>query len=310
MDCFPFDLVLIKDFLHLEVFCYGTEPAIQFGEQYDIYFPILNINQQLIQIRPFQRWFGTGNTFIRIVPYDFNINERYRFRVIPALNEDGESNFNYQYGLGFDTAYYEDMRDSIDAATWWAKYMGQPYIREGLLFPADELRTYNGVLPEGEPDRIVAVCDVAFGGGDSLSMPIAYVYGDEVYVYDVVFNNGDKTVTQPAVVGKLKQHHPHMARFEANNGGDAYCEKVDEILRADGVRINMSTKKAPTTQSKLSRIIQFAPDIKKFFFVDDAHRSKEYRIFMNEVTLFVQTSKNKHDDACDSLAMLVEFLLV
>ena len=29
---------------------------------------------------------------------------------------------------------------------------------------------------------------------------------------------------------------------------------------------------------------------------------------MNEVTLFVQTGKNKHDDACDSLAMLVEFL--
>lgn len=235
-------------------------------------------------------------------------NERYRFRVISALNEDGESNFNYQHGLGFDTAYYVDMRNSIDAATWWAKYMGQPYIREGLLFPADELQTYNGVLPEGEPDRIVAVCDVAFGGGDSLSMPIAYVYGDNVYIHDVVFNTGDKEVTRPVVVAKLKQHHPHMARFEANNGGDAYCEKVDETLRADGVRINMTTKRAPTTQSKLSRIIQYAPDIKKFYFIDDANRSKEYRAFMNEVTLFVQTGKNKHDDACDSLAMLVEVL--
>lgn len=235
-------------------------------------------------------------------------NPRYRFRVIPALNEDGESNFDYQYGLGFNTAYYVDMRESIDAATWWAKYMGQPYIREGLLFPADELQTYNGVLPEGEPDRIVAVCDVAFGGGDSLSMPIAYVYGDSVYVHDVVFNNGDKEVTRPVVVAKLKQHHPHMARFEANNGGDAYCEKVDETLRADGVRINMTTKRAPTTQSKLSRIIQYAPDIKKFYFIDEANRSKEYRAFMNEVTLFVQTGKNKHDDACDSLAMLVEVL--
>ena len=235
-------------------------------------------------------------------------NPRYRFRVIPALNADGESNFNYQYGLGFDTAYYVDMRDSIDQATWWAKYMGQPYIREGLLFPADELRTYNGVLPEGEPDRVVAVCDVAFGGGDSLSMPVAYLYGDDVYVHDVVFSNGDKEVTRPAVVAKLKMHHPHQARFEANNGGDAYCEKVDEQLRAEGVRVNMSTKKAPTTQSKLSRIIQYAPDIKKFYFVDDAHRSREYRAFMNEVTLFVQTGKNKHDDAPDSLAMLADFL--
>lgn len=235
-------------------------------------------------------------------------NPRYRFRVIPALDENGESNFDYQYGMGFDTAYFEDMRASIDPATWWAKYMGKPYIREGLLFPPDELQYYNGVLPEGNPDRVVAVCDVAFGGGDSLSMPVAYIYGDAVYVHDVVFNNGDKEVTRPAVVAKLKQHRPHMARFEANNGGDAYCEKVDETLRAEGVRINMSTKRAPTTQSKLSRIIQFAPDVKKFYFVDEAHRSKEYRAFMNEVTLFVQTGKNKHDDACDSLAMLVEFL--
>ena len=235
-------------------------------------------------------------------------NPRYRFRVISALNEDGESNFNYQYGLGFDTAYYVDMRNSIDAATWAAKYMGNPYIREGLLLPEDELRTYNGVHPEGAPDRIVAVCDVAFGGGDNLSMPIAYVYGDDVYIPDVVFNNGDKEVTRPIVEAKLKQHVPHMARFEANNGGDAYCEKVDEDLRADGVRINMSTKRAPTTQSKLSRIIQYAPDIKKFYFLDKKHRSKEYQAFMNEVTLFTQTGKNKHDDACDSLAMLVEFL--
>ena len=235
-------------------------------------------------------------------------NPRYRFRVIPALDENGESNFNYQYGVGFDTAYYEDMRASIDPATWWAKYMGQPYIREGLLFPPEELQTYNGVLPEGEPDRVVAVCDVAFGGGDSLSMPVAYVYGDAVYIQDVVFTTGDKENTRPVVVAKLKQHHPHMARFEANNGGDAYCEKVDEQLREEGVRINMSTKRAPTTQSKLSRIIQYAPDIKRFYFIDDANRSKEYRAFMNEVTLFSLTGKNKLDVAADSLAMLVEFL--
>lgn len=276
--------------------------------KYDAYLNQLKDRKKLgaLELMVGTRW----NVFDPLgrIQEQYKDNPRYRFLVIPALNEDGESNFDYQYGLGFDTAYYEDMRNSIDPATWAAKYMGRPYVREGLLFPADELQTYNGVLPEGEPDRIVAVCDVAFGGGDSLSMPIAYLYGDAVYVHDVVFNNGDKEVTRPAVVAKLKQHNPHMARFEANNGGDAYCEKVDELLRADGVRINMSTKRAPTTQSKLSRIIQHAPDIKRFYFVDEAHRSKEYRAFMNEVTLFVQTGKNKHDDACDSLAMLVEFL--
>lgn len=232
-------------------------------------------------------------------------NDRYRFRVIPALNEDGESNFNYKYGLGFDTEYYRDMKESIDDATWNAKYMGTPYIREGLLFPEDELKTYNGVLPEGEPSK-VAVCDVAWGGGDSLAMPFAYMYGDEIYIHDVVFNNGDKTTTYPAVIGRCKQHMPHKVRFEANNGGAEYADHVDEELRKDGVRINISSQKAPNNQSKLARIIQMAPDIKKFYFIDDKHRSKEYRAFMREVTTFVQTGKNLHDDAADSLAQLAD----
>jgi len=54
----------------------------------------------------------------------------------------------------------------------------------------------------------------------------------------------------------------------------------------------------------LARIIQAAPDIKKFIFLDKKHRSKEYAAFMKEVTSFVQTGKNKNDDATDSLALL------
>lgn len=232
-------------------------------------------------------------------------NDRYRFRVIPALNENGESNFNYKYGLGFDTAYYQDMKASIDTCTWEAKYQGGPRVREGLLFPEGELLTYNGVLPDGEPSKI-AVCDVAWGGGDSLSMPFAYQYGDDVYIHDVIFNRGDKTVTRPIVIGRTKQHMPHRERYEANNGGDEYADAVNEKLRADGVHINISSRKAPNNQSKMARIIQFAPDIKKFYFLDKKHRSAEYQAFMDELTTFTQMGKNPHDDAADSLAMLAD----
>lgn len=235
-------------------------------------------------------------------------NHRYRFRVIPALDENDHSNFVYDYGLGFDDQYYHDMRASIDPATWWAKYMGRPYIREGLLFPAGELNYYNGVLPDGEPDQIAAVCDTAWGGGDSLSMPFAYIYGEAVYIHDVVFNNADKTVTRPEVIAKMKQHKPHKSRFEQNNGGDEYADVVDAELRRQGVRLNITSKRAPSNQSKLSRIIMFAPEIKKMYFLDEKHRDSEYRAFMNELTTFVQTGKNKHDDAPDSLAMLADFL--
>ena len=234
-------------------------------------------------------------------------NERYRFCVLPALNEDGESNFVYQHNLGFSTEYYQDMKDSIDDATWNAKYMGAPYVREGLLFPEDELQCYNGVLPEGDPDKI-AVCDVAWGGGDSLSMVFAYVYGTDVYIHDVIFNKGDKKITYPVVVGKTKQHIPYRVRFEANNGGDVYADHVDDLLRKDGVHLSIFSRRAPTTQSKLGRIIQFSPDIKRFFFISEKYRSKEYRAFMREVTTFTVTGKNPHDDAPDSLAMLADEL--
>lgn len=240
-------------------------------------------------------------------------NPRYRFRVIPALNEDNESNFMYAYGKGFDTAYYMDMKNSIDDATWCAKYMGAPYIRDGLLFPEDELLTYNGVLPDGEP-TVLAVCDVAWGGGDSLAMPFAYVYGDEVYIHDVIFNKGDKEVTRPVVIGRALQHKPYKVRFEANNGGHEYADIVDAGLREKGFHTNITAKKAPSSNKsirgmgKVARIIQFSPDIKRFYFLADKYRSREYRAFMRELTTFVQTGNNLHDDACDSLAMLADEL--
>ena len=235
-------------------------------------------------------------------------NPKYRFRVIPAVDENGHSNFNYDYGVGFDDAYYADMKASIDDATWWAKYMGKPYVREGLLFPADELRYFNGVLPDGEPDRKLMVMDIAWGGGDFTACPIAYVYGDAVFIPDLVFNNGDKTVTRPEVVGKIIQRKINVVRCEANNGGDEYCDVVDSQLRQQGYHCSVRSQRAPSGQSKLSRIIQYAPDIKRFYFLDEKHQSKEYKAFMEQVTMFTQLGKVPHDDAPDSLAQLADEL--
>lgn len=235
-------------------------------------------------------------------------DSRAKFLALPALDENDESNFDYDYGVGFDTKYFLDMKSSLDDVSWKCLFQNEPIEREGLLFPEEELLYYNGVLPDGEPDRKVSVCDIAWGGGDSLSMPICYVYGEDGYVVDVVFNTGDKEVTRPIVVGRLKFHLPHQNRFEANNGGDEYADKVDELLREDGIKLNITHRKAPSTASKLSRIIQAAPDIKKLYFLDKKHRSKEYSKFMKELTSFMQTGKNKHDDAADSLAMLTVLL--
>lgn len=234
-------------------------------------------------------------------------NPEYRFTVIPALDANGESNFQYDYGVGFSTEYYRDMKASIDDCTWCAKYQGAPYVRQGLVFPPDSLLRYNGVLPGGSPERIIAACDVAWGGEDYLSMPIVYVYGDgSMYCVDVVFSNANKVFTQPEVVGKLLIHRPHQVQFEANNGGTEYAQAIDEMLRAKGCVLNISTRRAPGNASKLSRIIQYAPDILKIHFLDFDHSTPEYRSFIEWLCSFVSLGKNVHDDVPDSLAQLMD----
>ena len=152
---------------------------------------------------------------------------RYKFVKIPALNADGESNFNYDYGVGFSTKYFLDIKQRLDNNEWEAKYQQKPFIREGLLYPAEELSYYNGVLPEGD-SRVVAAVDVAWGGGDSLSMPIGREYDNgEVYIFDWLFNKGKKEVTLPLVVGQIMNNEIRQIRFEGNTGGDLYAQYVN-----------------------------------------------------------------------------------
>lgn len=235
-------------------------------------------------------------------------NDRARFICIPALDENGESNFNYDYGVGFDTKYFMDIKKDMDEVSFLALYMNQPIEREGLLFPEKELNYWNGVLPDGQPDCIYSVDDVAWGGGDSLSHPFAYQYGEKVFIKDWVFDKGDKTVTRPRVIGKMAYHKPHVTKFEGNNGGHEYSDKVDEELRKEGVHLNITSAVSPSNKSKLSRIIRWAPDIKRFYFLDKQNRDKEYDKAMQELTTFLQTGKSPHDDSPDSMAMMAELI--
>ena len=181
--------------------------------------------------------------------------------------------------------------------------------KEDLALPADGLNYYNGVLPDGEPDNICFVNDVAWGGGDSLSMPIAYVYSHDMYIHDWIFDGRDKTYTKPRVVAKILQLKIKMGRTEANNGGDEYINDVYRILREQHQHsINTSHKKAPTNMAKLTRIEQHAPTIRAFYFRSDNCRDDDYRKAMSEMTSFSFTVKNVHDDAADSMAMLADYL--
>lgn len=231
----------------------------------------------------------------------------YRFLVIPALNSKDKSNFVYKYNKGFSTEYFLNIRKTLDRNEWMAKYQGSPFKREGLCFPETELTYYNGELPDGQPDKIFAAVDVAYGGADSLSMPVCYKYGNTVYIVDVVFNNQNKDITRPLVIGMILRHKIQLIRFEANNGGHEYADIVDSILQQSGYHCNISYRFAPGKSGKVARIQQYVPEIKRYVFLDRAHRSQEYQKFMDELCDFAEIGQNPHDDAPDSMAQLVAF---
>lgn len=231
-------------------------------------------------------------------------NPRYKFRKLPALNEKGESNFDYPV-KGFSTKYYHNMRDRLDKNEWMAKFMQTPFVREGLLFPADELRYYNGILPEGD-HRVVGACDVAWGGGDSLSMPIGYEYPNgDVYIPSWIFNKGKKEVTIPLVTGKIIGEKLTEIQFEANNGGDMYSDRVSTELEKHNYHCSCSYKKTPGNMEKMTKMVAYSGDVKKhFIFLDPEHQDQEYSDAMDELNMTVQIGDNEHDDAGDGITQL------
>jgi len=234
---------------------------------------------------------------------------RYRFISIPVWDENEVSNFEYEHPDRYTTEKIRDIKNTIDSADFECLFMQHGVEKEGLAFATDSLRYYNGVLPDGEPDNIVFTNDVAWGGGDSLSMPIGYVYGGDVYIHDWIFDQRDKSHTKPRVIAKILSHKVKMGQTEANNGGEEYSDDVYRILREEyGYSINMSHKRAPTNMAKLTRIEQHAPTIRNFYFRNSNCRDEDYRKAMAELTSFSFTAKNLHDDAADSLAMMAGFI--
>ena len=230
------------------------------------------------------------------------------FIVMPALDENNESNFDYPIEAGFTTKFYHEQREIMDDASWRALYMNQPIEREGLLYSENELRRYFE-LPDGEPDAILSVCDTKDRGTDYCVMPIAYQYGQDYYIEDVVCDNGNPEIVEPRLVNKCLQHKIHMSRFESNSAGGRVAEKIQNEVKARGGRTKITTKY--TTQNKETKIIMAEPFVKaRFLFKDNSviKENKEYRQFINMLCSYTMMGKNKHDDVPDAIAMLADYV--
>lgn len=233
-------------------------------------------------------------------------NPRCKVISLPCYDEHGESAFNYIGG--FSTEYYKDIEGTMDEASFSALYQCEPIEREGLLYHKEDLMYYMD-LPQERPDTIVAICDSKNLGVDYVASPIAYIYGDTVYIEDVVFNNGLPDITRPLVANKWVEHGVVRADVELNNGGNYYAEDLDELIKGkDG---KTSIRIFYSGNNKNVKIITYSDYVVKNFVFKDPSKygsNSEYAKFMKQLLTWTQTGKNKHDDAPDSIAMLAQMI--
>ena len=227
----------------------------------------------------------------------------YRFRKIPALNEKDESNYPYQYTTG----YLHDMRETLDAPEWMAKWMQAPFVREGLLYQPNELNYFNGECPDG---KTIAVLDPAVGGGDFLSMVIIRIVGKKNYVIDWLYTNETKGKTIPAIRMKIVFHNITELHFERNGIGRAFEEDVTkELHTVNYFRCKSIPFNAPEGMSKEDKILGYSDWVKSnLWFIDEEaksttySRSNDYVRALNDMFIYTTVGKNKHDDSVDNLA--------
>lgn len=227
---------------------------------------------------------------------------------IPALDlVTDESNYEYEREgkKVFTTAYFREQRGLLSAEQFESEFQQQPFEAKGLLFNKDELNYFFELPKDRDPDTIIAVGDTAESGSDSTSMPVAKIYGNAVYIVDVVFDDSPAEVTKPECAKCLIENKVASAVFESNNAGQYYARDVDQIIRERGYSVGIRTKR--TISNKQTRI-EFASDnIKKNFYFKHPStykRGSQYWNFMKEVTTYTRSGKVPHDDAPDSLSLL------
>ena len=235
-------------------------------------------------------------------------NPRARFLVVPALDENGESNFEYDGGVGFDTAYFNDIKKSMDDISFKCLFMGEPVEREGLLYHDDELQRYLD-LPLQEPDAVLSIVDTKNKGTDYFVQPVLLQYGDKYYCTDCICSDDSDYERQYArSTNLILTNKVEACQFESNNGGDRIALEVSKRVKEAGGYCNIT--QSFTTQNKETKIIVYAPWVKEHIIFRDRsmyNPNDDYGKMMSFLLGYSPMGKNKHDDVPDAFSSFAKW---
>lgn len=267
----------------------GVTPILIQGTKYSIYDPITQLQEKARQMG--WRWMEVA---------------------IPALDPiTDESNFEFvdDGKRVFTTEAYRAERKLVTPEVWAAEFQQEPYEAKGRMFPEEKLNRYTNLPVDIDPDFVVGAVDTAESGTDNTVLCIAYVYGKEVFIEDVVYDNSPSSVTKPEVAQMIMKHKATSVLFESNNAGSYYGRDVDDWLQNKGYTCSIRWKRSIT--NKIARIDEASSRIIENFYFKDRTQydaGSQYAMFLREVTTMTRSGKVPHDDAPDCLAILEGFI--
>ena len=227
---------------------------------------------------------------------------------IPDLDpETGKSNFNYDYGVGFDEKYFHEIENSLDDVTYRCMFKNEPIEREGLLYHDEDFERYYE-LPDREPDAILGICDTKDRGTDFCFLPIFYQYGEKYYWEDCAYDNGAIEIVDELCASVIIKHNPHSVQFESNSAGGRTADAINEKIK--GKCRTRITKKF-TTQNKETKIIVNSGWVKEHVLIKDKSMytpKSPYGKAVANMFSYTVAGKNLTDDVCDGMAMFAEYV--
>ena len=237
---------------------------------------------------------------------------RCMFIAYPDINPlTGKSNWNYDYGVGFDEKYFEDIQNSLDDITYKCMYKNEPVEREGLLYEPDLLRRFKQLPPDMEYDAIWAFLDPKGSGIDYNTLGVFVQYGSDYYLIDVVYRNIDPYLLDELNADCLVRNNVQVCQIESNKEGVRTGDEIQKIINDRGGRCVIE-KKYSTANKETRIIVNSKWVIQHVLFLEPRSAdnpdgylvNSEYGQFMAALTAYSQLSKNTHDDAPDMVTML------
>lgn len=262
----------------------GT-PIVSCGTRYSLYDPMGRLNDEMRKQ-----------------------GRRMKVLEIPALDPVTDtSNFEYirQGKRVFTTQYFRNQRDMLTEEQFESEFQQQPFEAKGQLFPSKKLNRFFELPVDRDPDVILCVCDTAEKGDDFCSMPVAAIYGTDVYIIDVVYDDAPADITKPECAHTIIKNRASAGTFESNGAGEYFARDVSTELKEKDYVCNIKLKR--TITNKQTRIEYAAPNIlKNFYFMDSSlyEPYSQYGQFMRNLTTYTRSGKVPHDDAPDSLSLL------